>query len=78
MTDPTVNDPAVPNPTWTGDIRGFFDSGEIACMNAQGFDLSDLSRREEQRSGSEGRMGAFALSSAGNPTINARLLLEES
>jgi hypothetical protein len=38
-TAPT-DDPLVPNPTWTGNVQGFFDAGEIACMNAQGIDLS--------------------------------------
>lgn len=41
MTDSTANDdPLVPNPTWTGNIQDFFDSGEIACMNAQGINLA--------------------------------------
>jgi hypothetical protein len=40
MTDTAADDPVVQNPTWTGNIQGFFDAGEIACMNAQGIDLS--------------------------------------
>src|SRR4051812_28535116 len=38
-TDP-ADDPLVTNPTWTGNVQGFFDEGEIACMSAQGIDLS--------------------------------------
>jgi hypothetical protein len=41
MTDTAANDdPVVPNPTWTGNIRGFFTPGEISCMQGQGIDLS--------------------------------------
>jgi hypothetical protein len=41
MTDTAANDdPVVPNPTWTGNIRAFFTSGEISCMQGQGIDLS--------------------------------------
>jgi hypothetical protein len=41
MTDPRASDdPAVSDPTWNGNIRNFFDAGDIACMNAQGLDLS--------------------------------------
>lgn len=41
MTDSTANDdPLVAEPTWNGNIKGFFDPGDVACMNAQGLDLS--------------------------------------
>jgi hypothetical protein len=41
MTDSDANDdPPVAAPTWNGNIKGFFDSGDIACMNDQGLDLS--------------------------------------
>jgi hypothetical protein len=41
MSDSTAdNDPLVSNPTWTGNIQAFFDAGEVACMKAQGIDLS--------------------------------------
>jgi len=36
----TDNDPIVSNPTWTGNIQGFFTAGEIACMQRMGIDLS--------------------------------------
>ncbi|HEY1426465.1 MAG TPA: tyrosinase family protein [Caulobacteraceae bacterium] len=34
------SDGPIANPTYLGNIRGFFDDGEIACMNQQGIDLS--------------------------------------
>lgn len=49
MTDSTSDDPLVADPTWSGNpapggnIQDFFDAGEIACMNAQGIDLSSYS-----------------------------------
>lgn len=35
-----ANDGPIANPTFLGNIRGFFDAGEIACMSPQGIDLS--------------------------------------
>jgi tyrosinase len=37
--NPPGNDP-VANPTYLGNIRGFFDDGEIACMKPHGIDLA--------------------------------------
>ena len=34
------DDPVVPNPTWLGNIRYFFNSDDIGCMKPRGIDLS--------------------------------------
>nr|WP_315380815.1 tyrosinase family protein [uncultured Sphingomonas sp.] len=36
---PQANDAPIANPTYLGNIAGFFDPGEIQCMSAQGIDL---------------------------------------
>lgn len=40
MPDPASDDAPIANPTWYGNISGFFDDGEIQCMAAQGIDLA--------------------------------------
>jgi len=37
--NPITDDP-IANPTFLGNIRGFFDAGEVACMGPHGIDLS--------------------------------------